>query len=125
MAFLGIGKKSVKPVAASASAATDSGGSGFGDSVGGSGGSPAVATPAKSGKKGLFAAKAKSAPAAKSQAGKPKARAVGGDLDIYTAVLVAAVLALAAGCVFVALDNLAGVEGTSDAGNPFVVLSSR
>ncbi len=128
MAFLGIGKKSPKPSSAPAPVASDM------DELsddGFDGSGAAVAAPAKPAKKSFFGAKAK-APAGKSgaakSAAKPKAaksRSSGGDMDIYTAVLVAAVLALAAGCVLVALDNLAGVEGTSDEGNPFVVLSSN
>lgn len=128
MAFLGIGKKSPKPSAAPARVANDVDELAD-DGLVGSG--AAVTAPAKPAKKSFFGAKAK-APAGKPSAGKSaakpkgaKQRSSGGDMDIYTAVLVAAVLALAAGCVLVALDNLAGVEGTSDEGNPFVVLSSN
>ncbi len=127
MAFLGIGKKSPKPSTPPARVA--SGGDEFADE--GLDGSEAVAAPATPAKKSLFGSKAKPAAtkvAAKNSSAKPKgskSRSSGGDLDIYTAVLVAAVLALAAGCVLVALDNLAGVDGTSDEGNPFVVVSSR
>ncbi len=131
MAFLGIGKKTPKAPPAGAAG----GPSGLGDAADSDGGE-STAPKAKPAKKGFFGsksdAKGKAAPsklAASKAAGAKPARAKsagsGGELDIYTAVLLAAVIALAAGCVLVALDNLAGVEGGSDEGNPFVVLSSR
>lgn len=124
MAFLGIGKKSspkAPPVEST-------------DPLDGSDEGVSAAPPAK--KKGLFGGgKSKGAPKASKAAAKaaPKSatgskggtRRTSGDLDIYSAVLAAAVVALAAGCVLIALDNLAGVEGTSEAGNPFAVVSSR
>lgn len=112
MAFLGIGKKkSAQAVAADAGSDTP----------------PETNTP----RRGLFG-RGKSAPTPKPAKGpgaarstQPTTRKPSGDLDIYTAVLAAAFIALAAGCVLIALDNLAGVEGTSDEGNPFAVVSSR
>ena len=122
MAFLSIGKKGGAKKAPTSDPVQE------GDEV------PA-APAAKPAKKGLFglggkgkspaAPKApKGAKAAAKPAGK-KASGTSADLDIYTAVLAAAVVALAAGCVIIALDNLGGVEGTSDEGNPFAVVSSR
>ncbi|MSQ90577.1 MAG: hypothetical protein EXS01_04170 [Phycisphaerales bacterium] len=99
MALFGIGKKKSKAAAATPGSVA-----------------PEVTSAATPATKKV--AKAKSAAPAK-----PKSK--GGELNIYTAVLAAAAVALAAGCVFIALDNLAGVVGTNDEGNPFAVISSR
>lgn len=131
MAFLSIGKKGAAKKAADKKAAGA-------DPV--EAGDDAAAAPApKPAKKGMFGLggknktaaapkapkAAKGAKAAVKTAGKPASKKASGDLDIYTAVLAAAAVALAAGCVIIALDNLGGVEGTSDEGNPFAVVSSR
>lgn len=56
---------------------------------------------------------------------KPKARVDGGEPNIYTGVLAAAAIALLVGCILIAMDNLSGVTGTTEEGNPFAVISSR
>ncbi len=105
MAMFGIGKKKSSNLAAPSTADV------------GEGGAQAPAPPVKRGRSG----KAAKPPVA----AKKVSRKFSGDLDIYTAVLAAAFIALAAGCVLVAMDNLSGVEGTGDEGNPFAVLSSH
>ena len=129
MAFLGIGKKSPKAgKSPAAPVAEDDGAMEFGEAA------PVVATPSKksrfgfgggkSGGKGTDAQKtAKTNASAK--VSKPKSKSAGGELNIYTGILAAAVVALAAGCAFIAMDNLSGVVGTNDEGNPFAVTSSR
>ncbi len=126
MAFFGIGKKSAVKGGASIAVLEDE-----------SQGSPSENTDspvvvASSKKKGLFGAgrSKKSATSAVTSAGRPaatkvKARGPSGELNIYTAVLAAACVALLAGCVFIAMDNCSGVAGTNDEGNPFAVISSR
>lgn len=116
MAFLGIGKKAAPKSKPSVSnAAGDAGEDSAIDEV--------AAAPAA--KKGLFGKGAAKKPATAKAPPKAKVRRPGGDLDIYTAVLAAAVVALAAGCVLIAMDNLGGVQGTSDEGNPFALVSSN
>ncbi len=110
MAFLGVGKKTPKSPAA---AAADPMGSGE------------TAAPVVSKKKGFFGGGRTKQASPKQLVAKPKSRSGGGDLNIYTAVLFAAAVALGAGCALICMDNLSGVEGTGDAGNPFAVVSSR
>ena len=131
MAFFGIGKKTPKAGKESAApVAQDDGAMEFGDAA------PIVATPAKTGRFGFGGGKsggksggkiagAQKAAKTKASAAKPKSKGASGELNIYTGILAAAVVALAAGCVFIALDNLSGVVGTNDEGNPFAVISSR
>jgi len=127
MAFFGIGKKTPKAGKEPAAPVTqDDGAMEFGDVA------PIVVTPAKKGRFGFAAGKsggklagAQKAAKTKASAAKPKSKGAGGELNIYTGILAAAVVALAAGCVFIALDNLSGVVGTNDEGNPFAVISSR
>ena len=127
MAFFGIGKKSPKAGSAPASqSAPADGGMEFDDAM------PVAVTPTKKGRFGFggsssggAAAKGASKSSKKTSPSKPKVRGGGGELNIYTGVLAAAVVVLIAGCVFIAMDNLAGVAGTSDEGNPFAVISSR
>jgi len=126
MAFLGIGKKTPKQPAAKADAAGDAPAVEFGESV-----QPAVTVE----KKGLFGRKAKSvadkspkpstAPSASNKAKKAGAPKAGGELNIYTGVLAAAAVALLVGCALIAFDNLAGVEGTAQEGNPIGTIPSR
>ncbi|MBM4009248.1 MAG: hypothetical protein FJ285_06620 [Planctomycetes bacterium] len=124
MAFLGIGKKTPKKPAATADAAGDSTPVEFGEAV-----APTVTAQ----KKGLFGRKSKAVPdkSAKAKVEKakpvaaPKARNAGGELNIYTGVLAAAAVALLVGCALIALDNLAGVEGTAEEGNPIGTIPSR
>lgn len=129
MAFLGIGKKTPKKTASAPGAADESGAAeavAFGESV------QPVTTPAK---KGLFgrkskaiadkAPKAKSATKAAAKGTAPKARGPGGELNIYTGILAAACIALLAGCLLIAMDNLAGVAGTAEQDNPFARIPSR
>ena len=130
MAFFGIGKKSGATPAKPPMTTEAIGGSDETD-----GGEPSSSS-MKPAKKGLFARSAKakvSGKAGKGGFGGAKAadgtrqtsHRPSGDLDIYTAVLAAAAIALAAGCVLIAVDNLDGVEGTTDEGNPFAVVSSN
>lgn len=107
MAFLGIGKKKA-PAAPKAAAVAVSGEA--------EGAAESSEAPAPS--KGRTKVAAPEKP-------KAKARKVSGELDIYTVVLVAAFIALTAGCVLIAMDNLTGVEGTGDEGNPFALVSSN
>lgn len=124
MAFLGIGKKAPKNPVVPADADGDAAPVEFGESV-----APAV-TPEK---KGLFGRKSKPVPDKSAKvktektkaAAAPKARKAGGDLNIYTGVLAAAAVALLVGCALIALDNLAGVEGTAQEGNPIGTIPSR
>ena len=131
MAFFGIGKKTPKAgKEPAAPVALDDGAMEFGDAA------PMVVTPAKKGRFGFGGGKsggksggkiagAQKAAKTKASAAKPKSKGASGELNIYTGILAAAVVALAAGCVFVAMDNLSGVVGTNDEGNPFAVISSR
>ena len=129
MAFFGIGKKTPKAgKEPAAPVAQDDGAMEFGEAA------PIVVTPAKKGRFGFGGGKsggklagAQKAAKTKTKASvaKPKSKAASGELNIYTGILAAAVVALAAGCVFVAMDNLSGVAGTNDEGNPFAVISSR
>ncbi|GDY05754.1 hypothetical protein LBMAG51_05410 [Phycisphaerae bacterium] len=127
MAFFGIGKKTPKAGNAPADiVAPDDGAMEFGDAA------PVAVTPVKKGRFGLGGGKsggkvagAQKAAKTKASAANPKSKGAGGELNIYTGILAAAVVALAAGCLFVAMDNLSGVEGTNDEGNPFAVISSR
>ena len=131
MAFFGIGKKTPKAgKEPAAPVAQDDGAMEFGDAA------PIVATPAKKGRFGFGGGKsggksggkiagAQKAAKTKASAAKPKSKGASGELNIYTGILAAAVVALAAGCVFIALDNLSGVVGTNNEGNPFAVISSR
>lgn len=124
MAFFGIGKKSPKAGKQVASVAVEDGAMEFGEGV------PAAVTPVKKSRFGLGGGKGpKAQKAAKTKspakAVKPKVRTSSGELNIYTGILAAAVVALSAGCVFVAMDNLSGVAGTNDEGNPLAVISSR
>lgn len=57
--------------------------------------------------------------------GAKKAHSPSGELNIYTAILLAGTLALGAGVAAVTLDNLAGVDGTNDEGNPFMAIDSH
>ena len=129
MAFLGIGKKTPKQPTGTADAAGDAPAVEFGEAV-----QPAVTAE----KKGLFGRKAKSvadkspksptASAAANRAkrpGAPTAPKAGGELNIYTSVLAAAAVALLVGCALIAFDNLDGVEGTAQEGNPFGTIPSR
>jgi len=124
MAFLGIGKKSPKKSAAAADVTGDAAPVEFGEAV-----TPTV-TPEK---RGLFGRKSKAVPdksaKAKVEKTKPtaaaKERKAGGELNIYTGVLAAAAVALLVGCALIALDNLAGVEGTAQEGNPIGTIPSR
>ena len=124
MAFLGIGKKTPKQPAATADAVGDAAPVEFGEAV-----QPTV-TPQK---KGLFGRKSKAVPdkSAKAKTAKTKLAAAskagkaGGELNIYTGVLAAAAVALLVGCALIALDNLAGVEGTAQEGNPIGTIPSR
>jgi hypothetical protein len=132
MAFFGIGKKTPKAGKTPAAlVAQDDGAMELGDAApvavasakksrfgfGGKSGGKSGGKPEGSQK----AAKTKT----KASAAKPKSKGASGELNIYTGILAAAVVALAAGCVFVAMDNLSGVVGTNDEGNPFAVISSR
>ncbi len=82
--------------------------------------------PDQAGKSEAAVKTAKTAKATKSAAvAKPKARVGGGEPDIYTGVLAAAAIALLAGCILIAMDNLSGVADTTEEGNPFAVISSR
>ena len=131
MAFFGIGKKTPKAgKEPAAPVALDDGAMEFGDAA------PIVVTPAKKGRFGFGGGKsggksggkiagAQKAAKTKASAAKPKSKGASGELNIYTGILAAAVVALAAGCVFIAMDNLSGVLGTNDEGNPFAVISSR
>ena len=135
MAFFGIGKKTPKAgKEPAAPVALDDGAMEFGDAA------PMVVTPAKKGRFGFGGGKsggnsggksggkiagAQKAAKTKASAAKPKSKGASGELNIYTGILAAAVVALAAGCLFVAMDNLSGVVGTNDEGNPFAVISSR
>ena len=131
MAFFGIGKKTPKAgKEPAAPVALDDGAMEFGDAA------PMVVTPAKKGRFGFGGGKsggksggkiagAQKAAKTKASAAKPKSKGASGELNIYTGILAAAVVALAAGCVFIALDNLSGVVGTNNEGNPFAVISSR
>ena len=129
MAFFGIGKKTPKAGNASAEPVeSDDGALEIGDAP------PVAVTPAKKGRFGFGGGKSAGKPAdakkaaktkSSAKAEKPKSKNSGGELNIYTGILAAAVVALAAGCVFVAMDNLSGVVGTNDEGNPFAVISSR
>jgi hypothetical protein len=130
MAFFGIGKKNPKPSAADAGTADEPAAVDFGEAV-----PPAVTTE----KKGLFGRKSKPVadksakqeadPKAKAEkpkrAAAPTVRKPGGELNIYTGVLAAAAVALLVGCALIALDNLAGVEGTAQEGNPIGTIPSR
>jgi hypothetical protein len=126
MAFLGIGKKSPKKSAATADVTGDAAPVEFGEAI-----TPTV-TPEK---RGLFGRKSKAVPdksakaKAKVEKTKPtaaaKERKAGGELNIYTGVLAAAAVALLVGCALIALDNLAGVEGTAQEGNPIGTIPSR
>ena len=127
MAFLGIGTKTPKagkePVAP---VEQDDVAMEFGDAA------PIAVTPAKKGRFGFGGGKsggklagAQKPAKTKASAAKPKSKGASGELNIYTGILAAAVVALAAGCLFVAMDNLSGVVGTNDEGNPFAVISSR
>ncbi|MDA1262045.1 MAG: hypothetical protein O3B75_04020 [Planctomycetota bacterium] len=128
MAFFGIGKKSPKagPKAGkeAASVATEDGAMEFGEAV------PVAVTSGKKGRFGFGGGKGpKAQKVAKTKspanAANPKGRTSSGEPNIYTGILAAAVVVLAAGCVFVAIDNLSGVAGTNDEGNPLAVISSR
>ena len=131
MAFFGIGKKTPKAgKEPAAPVALDDGAMEFGDAA------PMVVTPAKKGRFGFGGGKsggksggklagAQKAAKTKASAAKPKSKGASGELNIYTGILAAAVVALAAGCVFIYMDNLSGVFGTKDEGNPFAVISSR
>lgn len=131
MAFFGIGKKTPKAgKEPAAPVALDDGAMEFGDAA------PMVVTPAKKGRFGFGGGKsagksggkiagAQKAAKTKASAAKPKSKGASGELNIYTGILAAAFVALAAGCVFIAMDNLSGVLGTNDEGNPFAVISSR
>jgi len=125
MAFLGIGKKSPKKSAATADVVADAAPVEFGEAV-----TPTV-TPEK---RGLFGRRSKAVPdkSAKAKVEKKtkptaaaKERKAGGELNIYTGVLAAAAVALLVGCALIALDNLAGVEGTAQEGNPIGTIPSR
>jgi hypothetical protein len=126
MAFFGIGKKTPNAGKTPAAlVAQDDGAMELGDAV------PVAVASAKKGRFGFGAgtggklAGAQKAAKTKASAAKPKSKGASGELNIYTGILAAAVVALAAGCVFIAMDNLSGVVGTNDEGNPFAVISSR
>jgi uncharacterized ParB-like nuclease family protein len=128
MAFFGIGKKTPKAGKTPAALVSqDDGATELGDAA------PVAVASAKKGRFG-FGGKSGGKPESsqkaaktktKASAAKPKSKGASGELNIYTGILAAAVVALAAGCVFVAMDNLSGVVGTNDEGNPFAVISSR
>ena len=127
MAFFGIGKKTPKAGKTPAAlVAQDDGATELGDAA------PVAVASAKKGRFGFGGGKsggklagAQKAAKTKASAAKPKSKGASGELNIYTGILAAAVVALAAGCVFIAMDNLSGVLGTNDEGNPFAVISSR
>lgn len=49
----------------------------------------------------------------------------GGELNVYTGVLLAAMLVLGTGAALIAMTNMDAVAGTADDGNPFAVMSAR
>lgn len=69
-------------------------------------------------------AKKEKAPKAAKPA-KPKAAGRGGELNVYTGVLLAAFLVLGAGAALLAKTNMDAVAGTADDGNPFAVMPER
>ena len=59
------------------------------------------------------------------KAAKPARAGSGGELNVYTGVLLAAMLVLGAGGAMIAMTNMEAVAGTADDGNPFAVMSAR
>jgi hypothetical protein len=46
-------------------------------------------------------------------------------MNVYTGVLLAAMLVLGAGATMIAMTNMDAVAGTADEGNPFAVMPGR
>ena len=59
------------------------------------------------------------------KAAKAKGGGFGGELNVYTGVLLAAMLVLGAGAAMIAMTNMDAVAGSADEGNPFAVMSGR
>ena len=59
------------------------------------------------------------------KAAKAKTAGSGGELNVYTGVLLAAMLVLGAGAAMIAKTNMDAVAGTADEGNPLAVMSGR
>jgi hypothetical protein len=59
------------------------------------------------------------------KAAKAKSAGGGGELNVYTGVLLAAMLVLGAGAAMIAMTNMDAVAGSADEGNPFAVMSGR
>ena len=59
------------------------------------------------------------------KAAKAKSGGGGGELNVYTGVLLAAMLVLGTGAAMIAMTNMDAVAGTADEGNPFAVMSGR
>lgn len=85
------------------------------------GAADAEAAPAKPKKE---KAKKEKAPKA-SKPAKAKVAGRGGELNVYTGVLLAALLVLGAGAALLAKSNMDAVVGTGDEGNPFAVMPER
>jgi hypothetical protein len=64
-------------------------------------------------------------PAKAAKAAKTRGGGLGGELNVYTGVLLAAMLVLGAGAAMIAMTNMDAVAGSADEGNPFAVMSSR
>ena len=99
----------------------------FGLNIGKKADGAAPEAPAKAEKpKKDKATKAKKEKAPKpAKAAKAKSLSSGGELNVYTGVLLAALLVLGTGAAMIAMTNLDAVAGTGDDGNPFAVMSGR
>jgi hypothetical protein len=67
----------------------------------------------------------KAAKPAKAVKAKSPSRGGGGELNVYTGVLLAALIVLGAGAAMIAMTNMDAVAGSADDGNPFAVMSGR
>lgn len=98
----------------------------FGMNIGKKGDGAAAEAPAKP-----KAEKPKKEKAPKAQKAPKPAKAAkaksggGGELNVYTGVLLAAMLVLGTGAAMIAMTNMDAVAGTADEGNPFAVMSGR
>lgn len=97
----------------------------FGLNIGKKSDGAAAATPKVKAEK----PKKEKAPKAKKEKAAKPAKAAragsGGELNVYTGVLLAAMLVLGTGAAMIAMTNMDAVAGTADDGNPFAVMSGR
>ena len=92
------------------------------------GAAPEAPAKAKAEKPKKEKAPKKEKPAKVAKAAKPakaKSGGGGGELNVYTGVLLAAMLVLGVGAAMIAITNMDAVAGTADDGNPFAVMSGR